>query len=103
MGFNFLYHYIIMTHLAYLPFSHKSIAIGTRKYMRGRGMGSVLLNRGGAGSASAYGSVGEYTETTGVNPYASGRGRGLGSISKKLESLSIAPKKLREKNINFNL
>jgi hypothetical protein len=64
-------------------------------------MGSVLLNRGGAGGASSYGSVGEYTETTGVNPYS--MGRGLGSISKKLESLSIAPKKRKEKNINFNL
>ena len=64
-------------------------------------MGSVLLNKGGAGGASAYESVGEYTAMTGVNPYASGRG--LGSISKKLESLSIAPKKRKEKNINFNL
>jgi hypothetical protein len=90
-----------MPHLAYLPHINRSIAIGTRKYMKGRGMGSVLLNRGGAGSASSYGSVGEYTEMTGVNPYSSGRG--LGSISKKLESLSIAPKKRREKNINFNL
>ena len=88
-----------MTHLAYLPHMNKSIAIGTRKYMRGRGMGSVLLNKGGAGSASAYGSVGEYTEMTGVNPM----GRGLGSLSQKLESLSIAPKKRRDKNINFNL
>ena len=73
--------------LAYLPMTNKSVNIGTRKYMKGRGMGSVLLNKGGAGGASAYESVGDYTATTGVNPYAnsgiSTMGRGLGSMSKK--------------------
>lgn len=90
---------IYMPHLAYLPMSNKSIAIGTRKYMTGRGMGSVLLNKGGTGSASSYQSVGDYMATTGRDPLA---GRGLGSLSKKLESLSIVPKKKKEKNINFN-
>jgi hypothetical protein len=70
-------------------------------------MGSVLLNKGGAGGASAYESVGDYTATTGVNPYAnsgiSTMGRGLGSMSKKLEELAIKPRKRKEKNINFNL
>jgi hypothetical protein len=94
--------------LAYLPMSNKSVAIGTRKYMRGRGMGSVLLNRGGAGGASAYESVGDYTATTGVDPYArpssvSTTGRGLGQLNKKLEELAIKPRKRKEKNINFNL
>lgn len=96
-----------MPHLAYLPGSTKSIAIGTRKYMRGRGMGSVLLNKGGAGGASAYESVGDYTATTGVNPYErtgfDKSGRGLGSLAKKMEELTIKPKKKKEKNINFNL
>jgi len=94
-----------MSHLAYLPMVHKSINIGTRKYMRGRGMGSVLLNKGGSGSASAYESVGDYTATTGRDPYAPSayQGRGLGSLSKKLADLSVASKKKKVKNINFNL
>ena len=92
-----------MPHLAYLPMSNRSISIGTRKYMSGRGMGSVLLNRGGAGGASAYESVGEYTAMTGRDPYAHLSGQGLGKLSKKLESLSIAPKKKKVRNINFNL
>jgi len=94
--------------LAYLPMSNKSVSIGTRKYMRGRGMGSVLLNRGGAGGASGYESVGDYTATTGVDPYGrpssvSSTGRGLGQLNKKLEELAIKPRKRKEKNINFNL
>jgi hypothetical protein len=67
-------------------------------------MGSVLLNQGGAGGASAYESVGDYTATTGVDPYArTSTGRGLGSMSKKLEELTIKPRKRKEKNINFNI
>lgn len=85
--------------LAYLPMTNKSISIGTRKYMRGRGMGSVLLNRGGPGGASAYESVGDYTAQTGQEPF----GRGLGQLSRKLEELAIKPRKKKEKNINFNI
>ena len=82
----------------------KTVSIGSRRYMTGRGMGSVLLNKGGSGSASAYESLGEYTATTGRDPYAPVKmGRGLGSLSKKLEELSVAPKKKKVKNINFNL
>lgn len=94
-----------MPHLAYLPMSNKRVSIGGRRYMSGRGMGSVLLNQGGAGGASAYESVGDYTATTGVDPYgrASREGRGLGSMSKKLEELTIKPRKRKEKNINFNI
>jgi len=97
-----------MPHLAYLPMSNKRVSIGARRYMSGRGMGSVLLNQGGAGGASAYESVGDYTATTGVDPYGrassvSTTGRGLGSMSKKLEELTIKPRKRKEKNINFNI
>jgi hypothetical protein len=96
-----------MPHLAYLPMSNKRVSIGGRRYMSGRGMGSVLLNRGGAGGASAYESVGDYTATTGVDPYGrssvSSVGRGLGSMSKKLEELTIKPRKRKDKNINFNI
>ena len=96
------------------------------KQRQGRGMGSVLL--GGVGSASSYESVDDYLETTGrkmggdlfpsgkglslfsagagLHPMSAG-GIGLGidrrGLNKKLESLSVAPKKSKAKNIRFNL
>lgn len=78
----------------------------------GRG-GSVLL--GGVGSASSYSSPDDYMETTGRQlgkglypirsslPSGKGLGLGMGSLSKKLESLNVAPKKEKAKNIRFNL
>ena len=73
--------------------------IGT-KTMRGCGNGSVLLNQGGAGAASSYSSPDEYTATTGRRIPM---GRGLGELSKKLESLMLKPKDKKAKNINFSL
>lgn len=80
------------------------------KQRQGRGMGSVLL--GGVGSASSYESVDDYIDTTG-RQIGSGLGMGLGmglglgidrrGLNKKLESLSVAPKKDKAKNIRFNL
>jgi len=84
----------------------------------GRGMGSVLL--GGVGSASSYPSVDDYEETTGrqvgkgifpsgkgLSLFSAGAGIGLGAdrsgLNKKLESLNVAPKKEKAKNIRFNL
>ena len=91
----------------------------------GRGMGSVLL--GGVGSASSYPSVDDYEETTGrqvgkgifpsgkgiypsgkgLSLFSAGGGIGLGmdksGLNKKLESLNVAPKKEKAKNIRFNL
>ena len=75
----------------------------------GRG-GSVLL--GGVGSASSYVSPDDYMETTGrqlgkglypMMPSGKGLGLGMSSLSKKLESLNVAPKKEKAKNIRFNL
>jgi hypothetical protein len=83
--------------------SNKRVSIGGRRYMSGRGMGSVLLNKGGAGGASGYESIGDYTATTGVDPFGRATGQGLGSMSKKLEELTIKPRKRKEKNINFNI
>ena len=83
---------------------------------QGRGMGSVLL--GGVGSASSYEGYDDYLETTGRKMgegiFPSGKGLslfgagiGLGvdrsGLNKKLESLSVAPKKSKAKNIRFNL
>lgn len=93
-------------HRPYMRNLPSSQAISHRKVGRG---GSVLL--GGVGSASSYSSPDDYVETTGrqlgkgLYPMSSGRGLGLGisNLSKKLESLNVAPKKEKAKNIRFNL
>ena len=66
--------------------------------IKGCGIGAVLLRDGGSGSASSYDSVDDYVRTTGVNPYA--RGRGL-ETSSALADLKISQKK-RPKNISFS-
>jgi len=63
--------------------------------MLAKGMGSVLLNKGGAGSGSAYPSVEEYKDTT---------GRGLGGkLTDKLSKLIVKPVMKKPKNISFDM
>ena len=77
--------------------------MGTRT-IRGGGNGSVLLNQGGAGAGSSYDSIDDYIQTTGRSiPMGGSSGRGLGGLSKKLESLMLKPKDKKSKNINFSL
>jgi len=76
--------------------------VGTTK-IKGMGMGSVLLNKGGAGGASAYSGLEDYKDTTGRNPF---KGSGVSTINNKLENLMLknnSSKKKKDKNINFNL
>ena len=47
------------TQRAYMPMSNGTLHTG-RRHINGRGMGSVLLNKGGAGSGSSYSSLDEY-------------------------------------------
>jgi hypothetical protein len=91
-----------MARLIYVPRMNNIHISGKNARRQGKGMGSVLLQVGGPGSASSYGSLEEYKDTT-------GRGLGLGlstpdrsGLSKKLESLSINPSKQKPKNIRFN-
>ena len=60
-----------------------------RDKMRGQGMGSVLLNKGGAGSGSSYESIDDYKNTV---------GSGLGD---KLNKLVVRPLTKKPKNIHF--
>lgn len=64
-------------------------------FMKGEGMGSVLLRTGGGGSASSYLDIDDYISTTGLNPYTragTAKGKGLPSkLSAKLSKLNIAP------------
>ena len=72
-----------------------------RKKLMGCGMGSVLLNIGGAGSGSSYPSVSDYEETTGRQ--VAGRGLGEKHLSAKLEKLLVKPLNKKPSNIKFDL
>jgi hypothetical protein len=97
-----------MRRMIFLPHMPNVHMTRGHRQRQGRGMGSVLLNQGGAGSASSYESVDDYMETTG-RQLGSGLGLGIKSgvdrsgLNRKLESLSVAPKKTKAKNIHFNL
>lgn len=71
--------------------------IHRKKIMEGRGMGSVLLNKGGAGNGSSYTSMDEYMTITGNSP---ARGSGLGE---KLHKLVVKPLSKKPQNIKFDM
>jgi hypothetical protein len=66
-------------------------------FIKGTGMGSVLLRTAGGGAGSSYMDMDDYISQTGINPYTrSGvtQSKGMGlpkSFSSKLSKLSIAP------------
>ena len=77
----------------------------------GSGMGSVLLQRGGSGSASSYRDIDEYIDTTGRNPITESQmlrstlptGRGMTSkLADKLTKLTTETGK-RAKRITMSL
>lgn len=71
--------------------------IHRKKLMEGRGMGSVILNKGGAGAGSSYESIDDYMNITGNNP---ARGSGLGE---KLHKLIVKPLNKKPQNIKFQM
>lgn len=71
--------------------------IHRKKLMEGRGMGSVLLNKGGAGGGSSYESIDDYMNITGNSP---ARGSGLGE---KLHRLIVKPLNKKPQNIKFDM
>ena len=87
--------------LVYMPTSTGgNLRMLGRNHIKGKGMGSVLLQTGGAGGGSSYSSINDYLDTTRPSVPT---GRGLGSVSKKLESLMLKPSVKKVKNINFSL
>ena len=77
----------------------------------GKGVGSVLLQRGGPGVASSYPSLSSYVQTTGRNPYKestefqkpTSKGFGVG-LKSKIKALMPKPTRERKPaNINFSL
>jgi hypothetical protein len=68
-----------------------------KKLMEGCGMGSVILNKGGAGAGSSYTDLDAYMNITGNSP---ARGSGLGE---KLNKLIVKPLNKKPQNIKFEL
>jgi hypothetical protein len=67
-----------------------------RRKLMGCGMGSVLLNKGGAGAGSSYPSVADYTEITGRQVKG-------GHLGEKLDKLMVKPLTKKPNNIKFEL
>lgn len=93
-----------MKHI-YMPFTMQKTH--GRSKSRGGGMGSVLLQRGGPGSASSYPSIDSYEQTTGRHPFKSQlqqstSGFGLG-LKAKIRALIPKTTKSQKSNINFSL
>jgi len=87
-----------------LPFRTQTLK-GIGKHSSGMGIGGILLNTGGPGSASSYMDIDDYIDTTGINPYKASqrsKGKGLEALSSKLSKLNIAPANTtRRKNITM--
>jgi len=85
-----------------LPFRAQTMK-GRGKHSQGQGIGGLLLNKGGVGSASSYIDIDDYIDTTGRNPFKSSqhaRGRGLEKLASKLSNLKIEPSStIKRKNI----
>ena len=90
------------THRAYMPMVGGTLHTGRRRHLKGRGMGSVLLDggMGGAGGGSSYSSIDDYIATT--NHPSIGK-KSLFSMNKKIEELLVKTNHKKEKNIKFNI
>ena len=97
-------HNIVRFHT--LPF-RSQVMKGGHHHSIGKGNGSILLQRGGAGSASSYMDIDDYINTTGRNPYKNAQhhvtGKGLEKLSSKISKLEIEPSSssLKRKNITM--
>lgn len=98
-------------HMLFRPHTMSGGRVITNKGC-GTGMGSLLLDKGGAGSGSSYTSMEDYLATTGsgFHPMSLAKkrtaGLGLGgAIEDKLSKLMVKPEiKLRKpKNIQFSM
>jgi len=89
-----------------LPFRHAVMTQGHRHSI-GRGNGSILLQKGGAGSASSYLDIDDYIHQTGRNPYKDAKshvtGRGLEKLSSKISKLEIEPSSTRTVRKNITM
>ena len=97
-----------------LPFSNaamnshtgkiRSTGYGLGTGMSGCGNGSVLLRTGGGGAGSSYMDMDDYIKTTGIDPFKRNTsGKGLSSLSSKLQNLNAKPLSSVRKNIVMNI
>ena len=82
-----------MVNRLFTPGSYKRRMIG--RSVRQLMGGSILLEKGGPGAGSSYGSVQEYEQETGQHV-------GMEGVNAKLKSLMVPPLK-KKKNIRLSL
>jgi len=88
---------------------YRFAGMSPKPHVQGRGMGAVVIRKGGPGAGSSYMDLEDYIHTTGNNPetYASNfakrmsGGRISKNLSSKLSSLSIEPKKRKNIVMSF--
>lgn len=80
-----------------------------KPHIQGRGMGSVVIRKGGPGSGSSYADLQDYIDTTGNQPenYAEDFTRRMGGngisrkLSSRLENLKLEPSKRKNIVMSF--
>jgi hypothetical protein len=88
---------------------HRFAGMSPKPHVQGKGMGAVVIRKGGPGAGSSYIDLEDYIHTTGNNPetYASdfsnriSGGRISKKLSSKLSNLSIEPKKRKNIVMSF--
>lgn len=91
---------------------HRFAGMSPKQHVQGRGMGSVVIRKGGPGAGSSYADLQDYIDTTGNNPenYAenfSRRMSGIGGsgiskkLSSRLEKLKLEPSKRKNIVMSF--
>ena len=98
---------VARTQMMYLPKMGGGVSFRAgkmRPVLRGRGVGTVLLD-GGLGGQSSYESIDDYMATTGRTIGGSGVSSSLAKVGGKISNLVIKTesKKPPRKNINFSL
>lgn len=80
-----------------MPNMHVGGRIHRHQHLRGCGMGSVLLDKGGPGTGSSYESPEEYEQITGQ------RGLSGNGLSGALSKIMVKPLSRKPGNISFNV
>jgi hypothetical protein len=88
---------------------HRFAGMSPKPHVQGRGMGSVVIRKGGPGAGSSYQDLDDYIQTTGNNPanYASSfsskiSGMGISKkLSSRLEKLKLEPNKRKNIVMSF--
>lgn len=91
---------------AMIPMRGVMIQPHTKSLMTGKGMGSVLLMKGGPGGASSYQDIDDFIQTTGIDPFSKSRkvvGSGMKGkkLTEKLEKLTILTPSTKRRNITM--